>query len=28
MNWTMRLVVAGITLVLIMGVLLLERSLN
>ncbi|SEI01356.1 hypothetical protein [Tardiphaga sp. OK245] len=28
MNWTMRLVVAGITLVVIMGILLLERSLN
>ena len=28
MNWTMRLVVAAITLVVIMGVLLLERSLN
>jgi hypothetical protein len=28
MNWTMRLFVAAITLVVIMGILLLERSLN
>jgi hypothetical protein len=28
MNWSTRLIVAAITLVVIMGVLLLERSLN
>jgi hypothetical protein len=28
MNWSTRLIVAAITLVVIMGILLLERSLN
>ena len=28
MNWSTRLIVAAITLVMIMGILLLERSLN